>query len=228
MATYSTHADLKLLWADLDDLLGLLSVPEFSGSGVLNDLSHNSTYLGDSDVGYLVQIDGISSPNTFRWSGDDGMNWYQELVPITGEAQILSDGVEITFGSTDGHSSLDSWEFFATAPNSESQRQLAYDWLNDSLRSVYTVPFSSPSHSVIMAEALYAVSIILQANDNPASFNLHSQAIKAVEQLIHDQLVSAKKGNIPVTSTLDVEPQFTSGTFDENGTRLSTGSLDEW
>jgi len=157
MSTYSTHSDLQALWSTLNTLLGFLSSPVFSGTGILNDLITNSSFSGDVDLHYKVQIFSQGSPNTFKWSEDDGTTWEQYAVAITGDEQILSHGVTITFGATVGHSVDDAWSFLATAANSESERAFAYDWLNDALRAVYTVPIASPSQTVILAEAFYAL-----------------------------------------------------------------------
>lgn len=64
--------------------------------------------------------------NTFRWSSDNGDTWTYE-VPITGSAQVLSDGVTITFGAITGHSTQDEWNFYACgALRSDDKR--AYGW----------------------------------------------------------------------------------------------------
>jgi len=229
MSTYSTHSDLQALWATLNILLGSLSVPVFSDNGTLNDLTTNSTFLGDTDLHYKVQIDTLGPPNTFKWSEDDGSTWKQEGVAITGDEQMLSHGVTITFGITDSHSLDDAWSFLATAANSDAERAYAYDWLNDALRSVYTVPISSPSQTVILAEASYALFLILNAHDNPAYLNFQSQANNLVGILLSSQLKESKKGNLPISNTVNAQVEFSSGRYDAEGRLIGNpGSLDDW
>lgn len=229
MATYSTHSDLQALWSTLDAILGFLSTPVFSGTGTLNDFTINSTFLGDTDLHYKVEIDGVGPPNTFKWSEDDGVTWEQEGVTVTGDEQMLSHGVTITFGITDSHTVGDAWTFLATAANSDAERAYAYDWLNDALRAVYTVPISSPSQTAILAEASYALFLILNAHDNPAYLNFQSQANNLVSVLLSSQLEESKKGELPLSNTVNAQVEFSQGRYDSNGVLLGDhGSLDDW
>jgi len=79
----------------------------FSGVGV-DDATSSGTFTGSEAVEYLVEIDG-TSPDTFRWSKDGGSTWVASTVAITGAAQLLDDGVSITFTATTGHTSGDQW-----------------------------------------------------------------------------------------------------------------------
>jgi len=97
-------------WADLS-YIGDLT---FTSAG-LNDLSTSGTYTGTSDLDYVVEIDGAGSPDTFKWSDDGGSTWDATGVAITGSAQTLNNGVEITFANTTGHAVGDRWEFTAHA-----------------------------------------------------------------------------------------------------------------
>lgn len=83
----------------------------FTGSG-LNDLTPSGTFTGSVDMDYVVEIDGTGTPDTFKWSDDDGSTWTTG-VSITGSAQTLNNGVQITFGATTGHTSGDKWYFRA-------------------------------------------------------------------------------------------------------------------
>ena len=64
-------------------------------------------------IHYRVQIDGTGSPNTFKWSDDGGTTWDATVIPITGQAQALNNGVTVKFDSVDGHTSGDHWDFWA-------------------------------------------------------------------------------------------------------------------
>ena len=85
----------------------------FTGVG-LDDLTVGGTFTGfKKKVDYRVNIDGTGTPNTFEWSNDGGATWEAQLVPITGVAQALEDGVTITFLATTGHTLNDRWDWSA-------------------------------------------------------------------------------------------------------------------
>jgi hypothetical protein len=63
---------------------------------------------------FTVTIDGTGSPDTFSWTEAGGSEGSGSGVAITGSAQTLADGVDITFGSTEGHSISDSWVLTVT------------------------------------------------------------------------------------------------------------------
>jgi hypothetical protein len=84
----------------------------FTGSG-LNDCTNSGNYNGVEDKQFRVEIDGTGSPDTFKWSNDNGGTWEATTVNITGSAQLLEDGVYVTFAATTGHTSTDRWDFDA-------------------------------------------------------------------------------------------------------------------
>lgn len=90
-----------------------IGTPTFSGSG-LNDLTVSGNYNGTKDATYVVEIDGTGTPDTFRWSQDGGATWAATGVPITGSAQLLADGIHITFAATTGHTVGNSWSMDVT------------------------------------------------------------------------------------------------------------------
>ncbi len=69
----------------------------------LDDLSISGTYTGYEARNYIIEIDGIGTPNTFRWSKDGGVTFVNENVSITGAAQTLENGLSGTFTATIGH-----------------------------------------------------------------------------------------------------------------------------
>jgi len=73
----------------------------------LNDLTAGGTYSGSTSSTYWVEIDGVDSPNTFRWRKDAGA--WTSTVAITGAAQTLAEGLTVTFGATTGHTLGDYW-----------------------------------------------------------------------------------------------------------------------
>lgn len=88
----------------------------YTGTGGAGDnmLTTGSSYTNLTSTKYfVVEIDGgdPASPNTFRWSNDGGGTWEASGISITGLAQVLEDGIQITFGATTGHNNGDKWEF---------------------------------------------------------------------------------------------------------------------
>lgn len=83
--------------------------PIFSGAG-LNDLTDSNTGLnkGSAARSYVVIIDAVGTPDTFKWSKDGGA--FNTGVSITGSAQSLDSGdFVITFGATTGHTLGNGW-----------------------------------------------------------------------------------------------------------------------
>jgi hypothetical protein len=78
----------------------------FSGAG-LNNVTPGGSYNGSATAYYTVIIDGIGSPNTFKWKKNAG--GFTTGVAITGSAQTLSDNVTVTFGTTTGYTLDDQW-----------------------------------------------------------------------------------------------------------------------
>lgn len=142
------------------------SAPErarFSGTG-LDDMTSGGAYTGDPSSWryyhgtYWVEIDSEGTPDTFRWSFDQGRSW-SDPIAISGEAQLLSDGITVTFVNTTGHTVGDAWAFEAAA----SVKIVGESW--DGLERIETiyltddtgpidgkVPFKSISEIYIPAE----------------------------------------------------------------------------
>ena len=87
----------------------------FDGSG-LDDMTTGGTFIGSGEMEYIVEIDATGTPDTFKWSDDGGATWTTG-VAITGSAQTLSNGVEVTFGATTGHTIGDRWYFISGLHN---------------------------------------------------------------------------------------------------------------
>lgn len=86
----------------------------FSGEG-LDDVSSGGTFTGTVNTDYKIEIDSVDPDgnDTFKWSDDGGSTWNATLIPITGAAQTLNNGVTITFNSATGHTLGDYWTFVA-------------------------------------------------------------------------------------------------------------------
>lgn len=91
-----------------------ITTPDFTGSG-LDDLTASGSFdelTGETD--YVVEIDGEGTPDTFKWSNDDGTTWEATGVEATGEAQELENGISITFAADTGHTLGETWSFTAS------------------------------------------------------------------------------------------------------------------
>lgn len=94
---------------------GRWGAPDFTGTG-LNDLTLGGIYSGSSDeVSYRVQIDGVGTPNTFKWSDTGGVSFNATGVAITGSAQTLNNDITVTLATT-GHTLNDRWDWKGGEP----------------------------------------------------------------------------------------------------------------
>lgn len=91
----------------------VVGAPSFDApiGGALDDMTTSGTYTGSIRLNYYVEIDGTGTPNTFKWSNSGGNVFNAVGVAITGAAQVLADGVTITFGATTGHTLASVWRF---------------------------------------------------------------------------------------------------------------------
>ncbi len=93
-----------------------IGIVTFTGAG-LNDATSGGTYTGLDDLAYCGAIDAsVPSPDTFEWGTGGSCSNGATGVGITGAAQNLSNGVQITFAAIDGHTIGDNWTFTAYAP----------------------------------------------------------------------------------------------------------------
>lgn len=80
-----------------------------SGQTGLNDLSSSGTYSLTGNAVFQIRVDGVGSPNTFEWrKGTSGS--YTSGIAMTGSAQVLQDGISITWAAITGHTNNDGWE----------------------------------------------------------------------------------------------------------------------
>ena len=56
-----------------------------------------------------VEIDGVGTTNSFRWTRDGGLTWTDEKVLMKAGGQHLEDGIFIQFNHLEGHQLGDSW-----------------------------------------------------------------------------------------------------------------------
>ncbi len=80
-----------------------------SGQSGLDDLSSSGAYALNENAIFQIRIDGIGSPNTFEWRKGLIGSWTSG-VAMTGSAQLLQDGISITWAAITGHTNNDEWE----------------------------------------------------------------------------------------------------------------------
>ena len=98
----------------------------------------------------------------------------------------LDYGVLILFAESFRHTPGDYWTWTANPPDSSTQRTKAYDWVNDKLKVHMTTPVAAPTETVVLAEAHYAISLILKGNDDAQ----HAKYSLDAEKLIKDVVFS--------------------------------------
>mgnify|MGYP001566284362 CR=1 FL=1 len=118
--------------------------------------------------------------------------------------------------------------YAAGEANFSKERELAYAWVNDQLRDRYTVPFTSPSKTVILAEASYTVGLILRSKATTAGYEFSTynpffqeakSNISKLRTMRTGPDASLDKNTILSTST-GVEPAARKSQVDAWGQRL--------
>jgi len=85
----------------------------FTGTGLddLETFSNGYTGLtGAAIAQYRVQIDANGTPDTFKWSIDDGASWVATGVNCSISWTALADNIYVNFGATTGHTIGDYWD----------------------------------------------------------------------------------------------------------------------
>lgn len=120
-------------------------IPEFSGVG-LDDLQSSGTYTDTKRAVFAIIIDAAGTPDTFKWQKDDGT--FTPGVSITGSAQTLSDGVQVTFAATTGHTVNEQWTVEAIAPQIDAKMNAAGTILSIRDHSNYLTNTESEGHDL--------------------------------------------------------------------------------
>jgi hypothetical protein len=81
-----------------------------SGMTGLNDVTFSGTYTGvGTDAQFDVIVSTAAGTDKFKWRKNGGA-WSAEI-SMTGAAQLMSDGISVTWGATTGHTLNDTAEF---------------------------------------------------------------------------------------------------------------------
>ncbi|GAG77909.1 unnamed protein product, partial [marine sediment metagenome] len=189
MPTYSTYQDLSEL---LDDISLTYSWTfgdiEFFGTG-LNDMNIDSEQLETSEtdtIHHVVKVDSLDPAyDIVRYSINDGVT-FPRIAVMQAPPNYTRVGfnIQLTWDASTGHTIGDYWKFTTTPLAQTAIREFAYDWVNDNLeRTHYEIPIPSPSKTVVLAEATYALYLYLRAKNDPRSAEFHQEAIRLITLL---------------------------------------------
>ena len=96
----------QIYWNDtkkIDTILSISSLimPTSDSSNIVV----SGTYIGNTSRVYLIQIDSVGTPNTFKWSNSGGANFQDIYVPLNNITPIeLDSGLSVLFTATTGFS----------------------------------------------------------------------------------------------------------------------------
>ena len=83
-----------------------------SGQTGLDDLSSSGVYTLNGSAIFQVKINSTGTPDNFVWR-NGSVGAYSSEVAMTGSAQLLQNGISVTWGATTGHDVNDVWEIHA-------------------------------------------------------------------------------------------------------------------
>lgn len=82
------------------------------GNTGVDDLTSGGKFNFSTATNYVVEIDNGDdhSPNSFKWSNDNGVSWEaEEIAIVAGKAYTLENGLTVSFAASDGHDTGDKW-----------------------------------------------------------------------------------------------------------------------
>lgn len=98
---------------------------EFKTWGSLDDMTLSASgYTGVNSKEFIVRIATEGTPDQISFSSDNETSW-STPADITGSAQTLAEGVQVSFGATTGHSLGDEWRF-AVCPSLGGEKLRVY------------------------------------------------------------------------------------------------------
>ena len=196
MPSYSTHDDLKQLHENIDELTSKISDFRFYGTGpndMLPIITAERNVVDISDVvGFWIQLQAVGmTVNKIRWS-DRGhpADWVGENVIITADVQHLNHGAAINFTEAFGHVLDDYWRFNLNPPDSSEERTMAYNWVNDRLKQHISTPLTDPSQTIVLAEANFAISLILRSKNREGFDDFRDEATRLIEEMVEVPLTT--------------------------------------
>lgn len=105
--TYARSGNYGTESGPIKSIIGAVT---FSVAPGLNDMTVGGEYFGTITRTFRVQIDGAASPDTFKWSEDDGLTWASLTNRMTTKV-YLPYGIELNFAAVTGHTATNYWSF---------------------------------------------------------------------------------------------------------------------
>jgi hypothetical protein len=110
----------------------------FTGTG-LDDFSTGGYYTAYGAANMRVEIDGVGTPNSFKWSNTGGSDWEATGVSMTGGWQTLENGISIKFTSQTGHTIADRWDFAVDSDRIGYEAPASAQFVNDTTLTNFVV-----------------------------------------------------------------------------------------
>ena len=82
------------------------AIPAVTNTGK-NDLTMAGTFTGSANCVYTIKISTAAGTDKFQVKKDAGS--FGAEIAMTGSAQVVGDGITVTFAGTTGHVALDTW-----------------------------------------------------------------------------------------------------------------------
>jgi len=97
----------QIYWTTTDRLDTITGLSSFvTATNDTSNVTIQGTYTGNTSRVYLLQIDSLGTPNTFKWSNNGGVSFQQLYVPIVNTITPidLDSGLTVLFTATSGFS----------------------------------------------------------------------------------------------------------------------------
>lgn len=91
----------------------------FTGSG-LDDLTASGTFVGGADMGVRIKVTTAAGTDKFRWTKHPySLNEWSDEIAMTGAAQVIANGLLVTFGATTAHTKGEYWDIGCATAHGE-------------------------------------------------------------------------------------------------------------
>lgn len=140
-----------------------------TGAG-LNDLLPGSAYTQQGVASFLITLSSTGTPDQFTWVETGGSGASGGPTGITGAAQTLADGFQITFLATTGHTATDTWTVVVhpmATTYMDSTGALMATWSNGTTQPASIHKLLSATHSDTTAASAVRGDIITAQTASP-------------------------------------------------------------
>jgi len=247
--TEFTYSDIgrNIYWSrsNTQDTITKLGTYITSTSDTAN-ISVSGTYTGTISRVYLIQIDNITTPNTFMWSNNGGTHFQQQFIPIVLTPIILDNGLSITFTATTGFTIKQQFTFQTkitalvtttlstdNTPQEVYTLQQFYSYINTTTPSDIVIKTNSQEKLRITADGSISIqkqlpTACLDLNSNYNKVMIVNQSITGYQVNPNISYISSG-GYILVWNSQDntttSTPTSTTLTFDVYGQRYLTDGM---